>query len=233
MTVALNRRAWMVGTATAVAGTAFHLRRPLLAAPPVEIAEIQVISQQDELYHGWPTLTRRANGQLLLVCSGGRQSHVCPFGYVQLMRSDDDGARWSWPRTVMDGPIDDRDAGVLETAKGTILITTFTSLAYEPILGRAERDGNWPTERLARWRAAHHRVDAALRSDGVRAAWAVLVAEALDVVAELPEGGCGRTAGEAGAHDDDVVLSLIGGVHKLHIELVLVPAVFDRAGRGA
>jgi hypothetical protein len=63
----------------------------------------------------------------------------------------------------MDGPIDDRDAGVLETAKGSILITTFTSLAYEPLLTRAEKNGDWPPERLARWRAAHHRVDAAGR----------------------------------------------------------------------
>jgi len=58
----------------------------------------------------------------------------------------------------MDGPIDDRDAGVLETAKGSLLITTFTSLAYEPILDRAEKERKWPEERLAQWQAAHHRV---------------------------------------------------------------------------
>ena len=105
---------------------------------------------------------RRRNGDLLLVYSGGREAHVCPFGRVELMGSHDGGETWSWPQVVMDGPIDDRDAGVLETAKGSILITTFTSLAYEPVLARAEKiapgqGGAWPPERLARWRAAHQR----------------------------------------------------------------------------
>ena len=84
-------------------------------------------------------MTRRASGELLLVCSGGRESHVCPFGRLEMMRSHDDGQTWTWPEVVLDGPIDDRDAGVLETAKGTILVTTFTSLAYEPLLRKAEQ----------------------------------------------------------------------------------------------
>ena len=45
---------------------------------------------------------------------------------------------WTWPRTVLHSGTDDRDAGVLETAKGTLLVTTFTSLAYEPALKKAE-----------------------------------------------------------------------------------------------
>ena len=45
------------------------------------------------------------------------------------MRSDDSGLSWSYPRVVMDGGIDDRDAGVLETSSGAMLITTFTSNA--------------------------------------------------------------------------------------------------------
>ena len=61
----------------------------------------------------------------------------------------------------MDTPIDDRDSGVLETAKGTILVTTFTSLAYESMLAEAEKikpgeKGAWPAERLKRWQAAHN-----------------------------------------------------------------------------
>ena len=168
MTASLTRRSWLIGTGTAAAGAALHIRRPLLAAPPAEIADCRVISQQPHLYHGWPTLARRKNGELLLVCSGGREAHVCPFGRVELMRSSDNGDSWSWPRVVMDGPIDDRDAGVLETARGSILITTFTSLAYEPILAKAEKAGTWPEERLASWRAAHHRVDADQRKAALR-----------------------------------------------------------------
>ncbi len=158
MKTTLTRRSCLLGIGTAAAGAAFHIGRRAQAAPTAEIIETKTISQQPNLYHGWPTLTRRKCGELLLVCSGGREAHVCPFGRVELMRSKDDGQTWSWPRVVMDGPIDDRDAGVVETAKGSILITTFTSLAYEPILARAEKAENWPEDRLARWQAAHHRV---------------------------------------------------------------------------
>ena len=158
MKTTLTRRSWLLGVGAAAAGATFHIGRRALAAPSSEILQTKVISHQPDLYNGWPTLTRRKCGELLLVCSAGREAHVCPFGRVDLMRSKDDGQTWSWPRVVMDGPIDDRDAGVVETAKGSILITTFTSLAYEPILTKAEKDGNWPEERLARWQAAHNRV---------------------------------------------------------------------------
>ena len=120
------------------------------AAPTATILETKTISQLPNLYHGWPTLTRRSNGQLLIVCSGGREQHVCPFGRVEMQRSDDDGKTWTFPRTLLDGPIDDRDAGVMETAKGTLLVTTFTSLAYASHL---PNDG-----RRARWLAAHQRI---------------------------------------------------------------------------
>lgn len=163
MAIPMHRRQWLTGAGAAIAGAAFHVRRSAAAAPPAQLVETKVISHLPERYHGWPTITRCRDGQLLVVCSGGRESHVCPFGRVDLMRSHDQGQTWTWPETVLDGPIDDRDAGVLETAKGSILITTFTSLAYEPILARAEKDGNWPADRLARWQAAHNRVGAAQR----------------------------------------------------------------------
>ena len=49
--------------------------------------------------------------------------------------------------------MDDRDCGILETAKGTLLVTTFTSLAYEPLLEKAEKSGTWSSEKLALWKA--------------------------------------------------------------------------------
>lgn len=128
-------------------------------AARANVLETSVIAGNGR-YCGWPTLARRKNGELLLVCSGGREGHVCPFGRVELQRSQDQGASWSYPRVVMDGPIDDRDAGVLETARGSILITTFTSLAYEPILEKARRERSWAADRLDRWQAAHQRVSA-------------------------------------------------------------------------
>jgi hypothetical protein len=127
----------------ALAGRAF-------AEPRARVESIEVISHQPELYCGWPTLARRANGELIAVWSGGRERHVCPFGRVEMMRSRDGGRTWSWPQVLMDTPIDDRDAGVLVTSKGTILVTTFTSLAYEKSL---ENTADWPVERLARWQA--------------------------------------------------------------------------------
>ncbi|MEL0060957.1 MAG: sialidase family protein, partial [Verrucomicrobiales bacterium] len=59
--------------------------------------------------------------------------------------------------------LDDRDAGILETPSGTLLATTFTSLAYQPILERARKEGRWDRSRLQRWEAAHVRLDAASR----------------------------------------------------------------------
>jgi sialidase-1 len=136
-------------TALGLAGSlGFNLK--LHAAPASTLLKIETISQLPHLYHGWPTLTRRANGQLLVVCSGGREQHVCPFGRVDLQRSDDNGKTWTFPRTILDGPIDDRDAGVLETAKGSILVTTFTSLAYASHIPNDTR--------RARWLAAHNRL---------------------------------------------------------------------------
>lgn len=121
-----------------------------MAEPRVRIESIDVISRQPEYYFGWPTLALGAAGQLLAVWSGGRERHVCPFGRVEMMRSRDGGRTWSWPQILMDTPIDDRDAGVLVTPKGSILVTTFTSLAYEKSL---ENTSDWPAERLERWQA--------------------------------------------------------------------------------
>ena len=132
--------------------------------PKAVVDSTEVITNRPHLYHGWPTLARRRNGELLVVCSGGREAHVCPFGRVELMRSSDNGKTWTFPRVLIDGPIDDRDAGVLETAKGSILVTTFTSLAYEERLNTAlkmkpDDENAWPPEKIDRWQAVHHRVD--------------------------------------------------------------------------
>ncbi|MGH6960806.1 MAG: sialidase family protein, partial [Dongiaceae bacterium] len=142
----LSRRAVLLG------GAAFL---PRLGAA-ARIHEVRVISQRPSFYHGWPTLARRRNGELLVVSSGGREAHVWPFGWVELMRSRDDGRTWSWPEVLMDTAIDDRDAGVCETAQGSILVTTFTSLAYEPLLEK--------TSNVEAWQAAHRRLDAAQRN---------------------------------------------------------------------
>ncbi|WP_153555674.1 sialidase family protein [Roseimaritima sediminicola] len=161
----LSRRRF---TQTAAAlSVAASLPSPSWAGTTSEVESIRTISQTPQYYCGWPTLTRRANGQLVVVWSGGRQQHVCPFGRVDMMRSVDNGETWTWPRTLLDGPIDDRDAGVLETAQGTLLVTTFTSLAYDSkAFQNALADpeaSSWSAEKLAAWRGVHQRIDAEQR----------------------------------------------------------------------
>ena len=147
------------------------LGRGLRAAdgPKAAIDSTKVITNRPHLYQMSPTLARRRNGELLVVCSGGREAHVCPFGRVEFMRSRDNGETWTFPRVLIDGPIDDRDAGVLETAKGSILVTTFTSLGYEDRLRKAlemkpDDENAWSPKKIRRWQAVHHRVDAVQRA---------------------------------------------------------------------
>jgi sialidase-1 len=151
-----TRRAFLA--AGGAAGVFLCLPRAARSAPSAKVTEIRTISLDNENYHGWPTLAKRANDELLLVFSGGREEHVCPFGRVELMRSHDKGETWTWPQVLLDSPIDDRDAGLCVTPQGTILVSTFTSLAYADIL-RRPATAEWPEEKLHRWQAAHHRVD--------------------------------------------------------------------------
>jgi hypothetical protein len=162
-----SRRGFLRRTGALATTALFSLRPRVSAAPRITVNDLRTISLQPQFYHGWPTLTRRRNGDLLVVVSGGREGHICPFGRVEMMVSHDSGATWHWPQTLLDGPSDDRDAGILETARGTLLVTTFTSLAYEPILQKAEarigQPGAWPEERLKAWQLAHTRLSAEQR----------------------------------------------------------------------
>ncbi len=134
------------------------------AAPKAEVLDTRVISPQPEFYSAWSTLARRANGELWVAWSGGREAHVCPFGQVHAMKSTDHGETWTFPRVLHDGPLDDRDAGVLETAKGTLLVTTFSSLAYDDrILSQPDKVAAWEPEKLRRWQAERAWLDAKQR----------------------------------------------------------------------
>lgn len=164
MKPSLTRRQMLCATGAA-AWTVLRYPRLASAAPTIQDRQLKVISHQPQLYHGWPTVARRSNGELLVSCSGGREGHVCPFGRVELIRSSDNGATWSDAQVLWDGPIDDRDSGVLETAKGTLLVTMFTSLAYEGMLTAAQKlkPGDkkaWPEARLKRWLEIRDRLSA-------------------------------------------------------------------------
>ena len=141
-----------------------------LSAQTAHVLETKTITPAEEPYAGWSTVARRANGELWVTWSGGRDGHVCPMGQVRAMTSRDDGATWTYPRVLFDSPTDDRDSGVLETAKGTLLVTTFTSLAYEdhlaksvmymPVAGKSSAMRPMPPEVIARWQATQKRLTA-------------------------------------------------------------------------
>jgi sialidase-1 len=166
--MSMNRRTALKSISTVamlptVMSTLNAAARTTNTAPGFELIDLQTFSQPNDRYYGWATVARRSNGELLVVASGGREQHVCPFGRVDLIQSFDNGDSWTFARTISDGPIDDRDAGILETAKGTLLVTTFTSLAYERALEKAvatadSDNPSMPPEQLLRWQAAHGRL---------------------------------------------------------------------------
>jgi hypothetical protein len=78
-------------------------------------------------YFGWPTVARMDDGRLVVVSSGLRSEHVCPFGKTVLHESRDDGQSWSESRVIQDSVIDDRDAGVVNLGGQSLLVSWFRS----------------------------------------------------------------------------------------------------------
>ena len=103
------------------------------------------ICAKEGRYAGWPTVTRLRNGELVAVFSGDRDSHVCPWGKVQCVRSTDQGETWSEPVTIVNDPLDDRDAGLLELKCGRQVLFYFNSVAFRQAKYRTywERHPDW------------------------------------------------------------------------------------------
>jgi hypothetical protein len=99
--------------------------------PSVDAVWTRVICKQPGRYIGWPTIARTKTGELLAVFSGDRDEHVCPWGKTHLVRSDDEGETWSTAEIIRDSPLDDRDAGIIESARGTLLVSWFTAVSFE------------------------------------------------------------------------------------------------------
>ena len=98
--------------------------------PTATILETKVLCKQLDRYIGWPSITTALNGDLIAVFSGDRATHVSPDGKTQMIRSIDGGKRWSEPVTIHDFPIDDRDAGIILTKQGTLIVSWFTGPPY-------------------------------------------------------------------------------------------------------
>lgn len=107
---------------------------PDLVQNRAKIMWVRTICAPKDRYIGWPTVCRQKNGEIVVVFSGDRERHVCPFGKVQMVRSTDEGETWTSAATVANGPIDDRDAGVTELSDGQLLVTYFTSIYYRRLL---------------------------------------------------------------------------------------------------
>lgn len=76
-------------------------------------------------YKGWPSVCKDENGVLYAVCSDFRMQHVCPFGKTSMYISRDDGETWSPPVVINDTELDDRDAGIVYSGNGRLLVTWF------------------------------------------------------------------------------------------------------------
>lgn len=128
---------------------------PVLRNPPAKQARAEIkwakpICVEKDRYIGWPSVCRLANGDLLAVFSGDRDTHVCPWGKVQMVRSTDGGETWSGPITIANGPIDDRDAGILQMPDGEVIVTYFTSMFWSrPEYLRQHRDWARHLEKLS------------------------------------------------------------------------------------
>jgi sialidase-1 len=85
------------------------------------------MSQSPRGYFGWPSVARMPDGALVVVASGLREWHICPWGKTVLLISRDDGRTWSDPRVIRDSPIDDRDAGVLAVGERGLVVSLFSS----------------------------------------------------------------------------------------------------------
>jgi len=96
---------------------------------PVIINKMVVAKEQDN-YCAWPSIAKFADGRLAVVYSGDRDWHVCPWGKMKMVVSDDNGTTWGDIKTITNTPLDDRDSGILVTDKGTAIVSWFTSVEF-------------------------------------------------------------------------------------------------------
>ena len=156
------------GSLLAVICAAFVVQGALYKDAPKDQARAEIlwtrpICVETNRYIGWPSVCRLKNGDVMAVFSGDREAHVCPFGKVQMVRSSDDGETWSAPQTLANGPIDDRDAGIVQMPDGEIVVTWFTSVAY-----RTNVEKDWPeTDHRYWWKRHDEKISKEVRDESL------------------------------------------------------------------
>ncbi len=95
-------------------------------------------------YFGWPSIARQGDGTLLVVASGLRSAHVCPWGKTIICRSFDNGENWTYPQVINDTPLDDRDAGIVSLGGQRVAVTWFTS--NTTVYHKPDPVTGWPEE---------------------------------------------------------------------------------------
>lgn len=78
----------------------------------------------------FPTAERLKNGHLVVVYYDS-PDHVSPAGRISMVRSLDAGKTWSAPWVVVAGPRDTRDPSIIQTTRGTLIVSYFESDASQ------------------------------------------------------------------------------------------------------
>lgn len=96
----------------------------------IKIIEQGIVASRPKQMYAWPGITRAANGDIIVAASE-RKEHCCPYGREVIMRSKDNGNTWSLPQEVYNSELDDRDSNLTTLKDGTLLLSWFTSTAFE------------------------------------------------------------------------------------------------------
>lgn len=106
------------------------IQTPAVVSDSVAVSGGRTGEKSEWRFCGWPSVCKTGPNELIAVYSGDRDEHVCPWGKVCAVRSSDGGRTWSEPETWVNGPLDDRDAGLIRLANGDLVLFWFTSIHY-------------------------------------------------------------------------------------------------------
>jgi sialidase-1 len=107
------------------------------------------VSAHEGEYYAWPSMTRAANGDLIVVFTR-TEEHLSPDGAIMLSRSSDGGVTWLPPTVLTDSPLDDRESG-LTTLKNGWIVGHFWSTFHTRAFYESLAPASYAPEVLERW----------------------------------------------------------------------------------